>query len=93
MNALLPVSVLAGSVLAIMQVLAAHDPAADAFERTGATLLATLLTLGVIEHLALVVPVRIEALWRLLDRPAPQASENSEKRPAVAIRGQLEEPV
>ena len=92
MNALLPASVVAGTVLAILQVLVAADPLAVGFGRTGATLLATLLTLGVIEHLALVVPVRIEALWRLLDRSAP-ATGNGEMRTVVAIRGQIEDPV
>jgi putative photosynthetic complex assembly protein 2 len=89
MNALLPVSVAVGGALALYEGLQASDPTASAFGRTAATLLATLLTLGVLEHLALVVPVRIERLWRLVDRE----SGDAEHRSAVALRARIEEPV
>ena len=90
MNALLPVSVLAGTGLAIYEGLRAADPANDAFGRAGATLLATLLALGALEHLALVVPVRIELLWKLLDRPPTRGTES---RVAAPIHAHVEEPV
>jgi putative photosynthetic complex assembly protein 2 len=88
MNALLPVSVLVGGGLAIHEALRAADPATDAFGRAGATLLATLLALGALEHLALVVPMRIELLWKLLDR---KPEGGAETRSVVAIRAQVEE--
>ena len=63
MNALLPVSVAVGSwlsVVLIRRVLAAGGPG---FDQVAASLLATMMVLGVVEHLALVVPVPFEALW------------------------------
>jgi putative photosynthetic complex assembly protein 2 len=92
MNALLPVSVAVGAGLAVFEGMRAADPSIDAFGRTGATLLATLLALGAIEHVALVVPVRIERLWRMLDR-APATDDTREARSAVPIRARIEEPV
>jgi putative photosynthetic complex assembly protein 2 len=89
MNALLPVSVAVGAALALYEGRVASDATVSAFGRTGATLLATLLTLGVLEHLALVIPVRIERLWRLVDRD----SGDAQRRGAVALRARIEEPV
>lgn len=63
MNALLPLSVLIGcwfSVVLIRRVFAATGPG---FEQVAACLLATMMVLGVVEHLALVAPVPFEALW------------------------------
>lgn len=64
LNLLFPVVVTAASVVAFM--LWQHVFAADAraFERAGATLLATLLTLAVLEHWFLVIPLPVEKIWR-----------------------------
>jgi putative photosynthetic complex assembly protein 2 len=64
MNALLPFSLLLGTLLAARladRALAATLPV----EATGYTLLATLAALGVLEHLLMVLPVAPESLWGL----------------------------
>lgn len=63
MNVLFPVSVTAATALAVLLVeatLLAATPAAAA----GLAMLATLTVLGVLEHWFLVLPIRIDALWR-----------------------------
>lgn len=64
MNPLLPVSVTAGTALAVILALAAGASEATDAELARATLLATLLGLGVLEHWFLVLPVPVAALWR-----------------------------
>lgn len=68
MNPLLPVSVTAGTALAATFALAAGAPEATDAEVARATLLATLLGLGVLEHWFLVLPVPVAALWRGADK-------------------------
>jgi putative photosynthetic complex assembly protein 2 len=62
MNALLPLSVLGGSAVALWLVLHALDSSGGA--RAGALLVASMLLLAVAEHLLLVLPLPSTALWR-----------------------------
>jgi putative photosynthetic complex assembly protein 2 len=63
MNALFPLSVLAGGVAAFLCFSAAADGAAG-FATTGYTLVGTLLSLAVLEHLFLMLPLRDAVLWQ-----------------------------
>ena len=63
MNALLPVSVLVGSVLSGLIIQRAMAAPAGSFDAVAATLVATMAVLGVVEHVMLVLPIPFEALW------------------------------
>lgn len=63
MNPVLPVSVAVASIVAAIIWHRAGAPDASAFEATGSTFLATLLTLAVVEHLFMVLPMPATALW------------------------------
>jgi putative photosynthetic complex assembly protein 2 len=67
-NALLPLSVLAGGLVAVAVVAAAIDASGAA--RTGLLLVASMLVLALIEHLLLVTPLPPTLLWRWALRPA-----------------------
>jgi putative photosynthetic complex assembly protein 2 len=69
-NALLPLSVLAGGAVAALMIVAAID-AGNAAARTGLLLVASLLVLALIEHLLLVTPLPPTLLWRWALRTAP----------------------
>jgi putative photosynthetic complex assembly protein 2 len=69
-NALLPLSVIAGGVVAALMIGAAID-AGSAAERTGLLLVASLLVLALLEHLLLVTPLPPTLLWRWALRTAP----------------------
>jgi putative photosynthetic complex assembly protein 2 len=76
MNALFPVSVLAGLVAVALLLLSAFAPDATRHESVGFTLLATLVALGLLEHLFMVLPVPADALWRWgLASRAPATAE------------------
>jgi len=62
-NALFASSVIAGTLLAAAVWQAALQPGAGAFAVTGAALVATLLSLAVIEHWFMVLPLPSEKLW------------------------------
>ena len=64
MNALLPVSVGAATVVVVLLVQNAIDPAATEPARVGLLLVAALLALAIVEHLMMVLPVDVTALWR-----------------------------
>lgn len=64
MNALWPVSVLAACVAVLPLWTAAAASAAGSYAFASAALLATLLSLAIVEHLFLVVPVPFAALWQ-----------------------------
>lgn len=64
MNPLLPFSVLLSGGLALLLTVTALAPEATPFEATAQLLLATLLALAAIEHLFLVLPVPLDALWQ-----------------------------
>jgi putative photosynthetic complex assembly protein 2 len=63
MNALLPVSVAAATIVAIPLWQAAFAPGASAFTVASTTLVASLLTLAILEHALLVLPLPAERLW------------------------------
>lgn len=62
MNPLMPWSLLAGAALVVALVVAA--PAAGPGARATLMLLASLLTLALVEHLMMVLPMQPSALWR-----------------------------
>ena len=74
MNALLPVSVLGGALVAapLWGLATAAPLRADAFGATAAALAASLLSLAILEHVLLVLPLSTEGLWRwgMRSRPA-----------------------
>lgn len=74
MNALLPFTVVGGSLLALALVLHAIDSGGAA--RVGALLVASMTVLAVAEHLLLVLPLPPTALWRwaLRHRPSEQVA-------------------
>jgi putative photosynthetic complex assembly protein 2 len=80
MNILFPVSVVAGATACVLLALAALAPDATRHEAVGFTLLATLVALGLLEHLFMVLPVSADALWRwgLASRPAPKTGGRPE---------------
>lgn len=84
MNLLFPFSVLAGCVACLLLVLAALAPEASRHEAVGFTLLATLVALGLLEHLFMVLPVSADALWRwgLASRSATR--QEGRRRPSPA---------
>jgi putative photosynthetic complex assembly protein 2 len=63
-NALFPFSVAGASVAAFLVWRLAFDAQASAFELAAYTLVATLLTLAIVEHLFMVLPLPAEILWR-----------------------------
>jgi putative photosynthetic complex assembly protein 2 len=85
MNMLFPVSVAAGLLAGALLVPAAMDPAATRHEAVGFTLLATLVGLGLLEHLFMVLPVSADILWRwgLASRVAARQEERRTPSPAA----------
>ncbi len=77
MNALFPVSVTAATALAVLLGEAALK-AATGFEAAGFAMLATLTALGVLEHWFMVLPLRIDALWRWSMRAHERARQDAE---------------
>jgi putative photosynthetic complex assembly protein 2 len=73
-NALLPVSLLGGSLVAVSMIAAAV--AGSGAQRTGLLLVASMLVLALLEHLLMVTPMSPVALWRWALRqgePSPSA--------------------
>jgi putative photosynthetic complex assembly protein 2 len=64
MNPLFPFSILLGAAATSMAAWAALNPAASAHTSAGYSLLATILALGVLEHVLLMLPISSTALWR-----------------------------
>jgi putative photosynthetic complex assembly protein 2 len=74
MNPLLPLSLLGGSAVLLLMILAAADPAATKAQLVGLTLVGTMLAMAIVEHLLLVLPIPSTALWRwAMRRPAVPA--------------------
>jgi len=63
MNLLFPVSVTVSAVVAVVLFQGVFNGEAPAAERAGTLFLATLLTLAVLEHWFLVIPLPVGALW------------------------------
>jgi hypothetical protein len=82
MNALFPVSVIAGTAACVLLSMKAAAVGATPHEVAGYSLLASLVALGLLEHWFMVLPVPADALWRwgLASRSAAQR----EGRPAPA---------
>ncbi|MEM0922564.1 MAG: putative photosynthetic complex assembly protein PuhE [Pseudomonadota bacterium] len=74
MNWLFPISVTVATVAAGWVAHPAFLPGASEFDVTAAALLATLITLGMIEHWFLVLPIPDAALWRWLPGVTPEAT-------------------
>ena len=64
MNGLFPVSVVASSLVAAVAWQGAFAESAGHFEATALCLVASLLTLAILEHGFMVLPLRTETLWR-----------------------------
>jgi putative photosynthetic complex assembly protein 2 len=64
MNAFLPVSVLVSLLFVIPLWQAVHAAGQGSFDAVGLTLVATLFSLAILEHLFLVIPLPFEALWK-----------------------------
>jgi putative photosynthetic complex assembly protein 2 len=65
MNAFLPVSITVATALAAYLFLRAWSTAASDFEVAAYSLVASLLTLGVLEHWFMVLPMSTNSLWKL----------------------------
>jgi putative photosynthetic complex assembly protein 2 len=63
MNGLLPISVIAATAFAVPLWQAALASEADTFALASNTLLAALLSLAIVEHVFLVLPLSLEKLW------------------------------
>jgi putative photosynthetic complex assembly protein 2 len=63
LNWLFPVAVTAASVVAFLLWQSAMASSVGSFERAGLALLATLLSLAVLEHWFLVIPLPVEKMW------------------------------
>ena len=76
MNLLFPVSVTSATVIVVLIVLKAMSPGLSGPEVVGLVLLASLLSLAILEHWLLVLPLPDEALWAwaLPSRGQPDAS-------------------
>ena len=64
MNAFLPVSVLVSLLFVIPLWQAVHAAGQGSFDAVGLTLVATLFSLAILEHLFLVIPLPLEARWK-----------------------------
>jgi putative photosynthetic complex assembly protein 2 len=64
MNPLLPISVIGATAAALVFASRALEPAASSFQTASGWLLATLFALAAIEHLFLVLPLPLDALWQ-----------------------------
>lgn len=81
LNALLPLSLLAGAAMCGAFVVAAVSPAADVATAAGFTLLASLVALGLAEHALMVLPIPPEALFRRGGTPRAVATPSHGSRP------------
>ena len=89
-NLLFPLSVTTATAVLMLLIMHIVTVSADAFTTAGLSLLATLLTLAIIEHWLLILPLPDQALWRwsLQSRQTTQQSKNGylETAPAVSHR-------
>lgn len=85
MNVLFPASILAGVTACVLLGLAALAPDATRHEAVGFTLIATLVALGLLEHIFMVLPFSADALWRwgLASRTASKAEGRPEPSSAA----------
>jgi hypothetical protein len=64
MNLLFPISITASTVVALILIQCAAASGASAFERASFTYLATLLSLAIVEHWFLMLPLPFARLWQ-----------------------------
>ena len=84
MNLLFPVSMAAGSAALYLLLQAAMTPEATRHESVGFTLLASLVALGVLEHIFMVLPVSADGLWRWGLASRATAQEPAPSQPSSA---------
>lgn len=84
MNALFPISVTIGAIVATLLFRRAAQGDATPFEAARCTMLAALMALAVAEHWLLVMPIDAHALWRMFRRPLGAAAVEA------ALRFELE---
>jgi putative photosynthetic complex assembly protein 2 len=91
MNWLFPVSILVGTTVTAIVLLAAVDPATDPARAVALTLVGTLLGLAMLEHWFMVLPLPAERLftWGLRSREVPVLATPA----AVPHRGRIVVPV
>ena len=87
MNALFPVSVVAGTAACLLLSMRAVAPDATPHEVAGYSLLASLVALGLLEHWFMVLPVPADALWRwgLASRSAAQGPDEGRPAPSPIL--------
>jgi putative photosynthetic complex assembly protein 2 len=87
MNLLFPVSVTVATGLAALIWERALDPEVSAFATAGLALVGTLLTLAILEHWFLVLPLPTDALWSwgLRSRTLPSRSAERDSAPPLAV--------
>ncbi len=87
MNPLLPISVLGSGGLAVLLAWMALAPGVEPFQVTAHLLLATLLGLAALEHLFLVLPVPLDALWQwgTKSRPRDESTGLAAPRHAAVV--------
>jgi putative photosynthetic complex assembly protein 2 len=83
MNMLFPFSVIAGALACVLLALAALSPDASRHEAVGFTLLATLVALGLLEHIFMVLPVPADVLWRWGLASRPVAKQEGRPEPST----------
>jgi putative photosynthetic complex assembly protein 2 len=85
MNVLFPISVIAGTTTCALLVLAALAPEATRHEAVGFTLLATLVALGLLEHIFMVLPFSADVLWRWGLTSRPIAKQEGRPTPSTIV--------
>jgi putative photosynthetic complex assembly protein 2 len=87
MNALFPVSITVSTVITVFIVQAARAADVGVFEATGASFLATLMALAILEHWLLVVPLPTDALWSwgLRSHKATASAAEAERSGSVVL--------
>jgi Protein of unknown function (DUF3623) len=90
MNALFPFSIAMGVIAVAVAAMRALEPGATEHQVTGYVLLASILALGVLEHVLLMLPISAQGLWRWSMRshqtnstPHPQRATSPRTRVAV----------
>jgi putative photosynthetic complex assembly protein 2 len=64
MNPLLPISILLACLVALPLWQQAFSFQGSPYQIASATILATLLSLAILEHLMMVIPISIDGLWK-----------------------------
>jgi putative photosynthetic complex assembly protein 2 len=81
MNPLFPVSIVGSAAVTALLIAHAAAPEASEFGTAGSLLLASLLALGLIEHIFMMVPMPIARLWGLTATPEPAMAPEANLKP------------